>query len=163
MALYTVKIDFTPTFLETYDKIKNFEVHYKEKLMKAQALPEDSDADKEQKKTKLAELEVEYNNISAMLFNDDGYDVYHFHNEVILVFNTYAKGHKRTYAKVGETTDYSQYSDTFTFEDNFSPMFVFTQIAKIYPKFLTYLSVYTLSSEDGTLLVDFKNLQESQA
>ena len=155
---YTVTIDFVPDFLETYDKIKNFETHYKERLMKVYAMPEDSDADIEQKNTAKNDLDVEYRLVSSKLSTVDDYDVVHFLNEVILVFNTYAREHKRTYAKNGTSTDYSQFSDSFIFEDSFTPMFAFTQIAKIYPNFLNYLQTYTLSGYD-TLLVDFLKLK----
>lgn len=155
---YTVKIDFVPDFLETYDTIKTFETHYKEMLMKVQAMPEDSDADIEQKNAAINDLDVKYKIVSSKLSTVDDYDVVHFLNEVILVFNTYAREHKRTYAKNGTSTDYSQFSDSFIFEDSLTPMFVFTQIAKIYPKFLNYLQTYTLSGDD-TPLVDFLKLK----
>jgi hypothetical protein len=126
--------------------------------MKVHAMPEDSDADIEQKNEAKNDLNVEYKLVSSKLSTVDNYDVVHFINEVILVFNTYAREHKRTYAKDGTSTDYSQFSDSFIFEDSFTPMFVFTQIAKIYPNFLKYLQTYTLSGDD-TLLVDFLNLK----
>lgn len=155
---YTVKIDFVPDFLETYNTIKTFETHYKERLMKVYAMPDDSTADLEQRNKKKNDLNKEYKDNSKILFTVDNYDVVHFLNEVILVFNTYAREHKRTYAKDGTSTDYSQFSDSFIFEDSLTPMFVFTQIAKIYPNFLNYLQTYTLSGDD-TLLVDFLNLK----
>lgn len=155
---YTVKIDFVPEFLETYNTIKTFETHYKERLMKVYAMPKNSDIEIEQYDSALNSLTEEYNLVSTKMFTVDNYEVIHFLNEVVSVFNTYAREHKRTYAMNGTSKDYSKFSDTFIFEDSFTPMFVFAQIAKIYPNFLNYLQTYTLSGDD-TPLVDFLKLK----
>lgn len=141
---YTVTLQFNSDFLDTYNKIKDFEVHYQERLIKIQSMPEDSESEQNDKEEELAKLQVEFLEISGIIFTKDSYDVRNFYDEILLEMNTYSK--------------YDKANGVYVFSDSFSPLYVFTYIAKIYPKFLEYLKVFKLS-KNNTVVIDFLKLK----
>lgn len=142
-TVYTVSIKFTEDFMEDYHKIKTFETHYRERLMKVQAMPEKTENDIRDKNLAHELLQAELEEISSIFFTKDSYDMRNFYDEVMIEFNTYSQ--------------HDAINDVFLFEDSFTPMFVFAYIAKVYPKLLEYLTEYTLT-KDGVELVNFMNL-----
>lgn len=141
---YTVTLQFNSDFLDTYNKIKDFENHYQERLIKIQSMPESSESEQNDKDEELAKLQVEYLEISGIMFTKDFYDVRNFYDEILLEMNTYSK--------------YDKANGVFVFPDSFSPLHVFTYISKIYPKFLEYLKVFKLS-KNNTVVIDFLKLK----
>lgn len=140
---YIVSIRFDQDFMDSYNEVKDFEIHYPEYVMKYHAMPEKTEKNKKDKKARKEKLEEDFLDISSKIFTKDDYDIRNFYDEIILSFNTYAQ-HDRIH-------------DIFIFNDSFTPVYVFTYIAKMYPKFLDYIQTYTLSC-DNVVLVDFTKL-----
>lgn len=141
---YTVTLQFNSDFLDTYNKIKDFENHYHERLIKIQSMPESSESEQNDKDEELAKLQVEFLEISGIMFTKDSYDVCNFHDEILLEMNTYSK--------------YDKANGVFVFPDSFSPLYVFSYISKIYPNFLDYLQTFKFT-KDGTVVIDFLKLK----
>lgn len=141
---YKVVIQFADDFIEAVTKIKNFEKSYNEKLMRIYALPEKNESDMNQKQEELTKLELDYLDISGILFTKDSYDAVNMYDEILLEFNTYSK--------------YDSQNNVFIFNDKIAAIKVFIYIAKIYPNFLNYLKKYTLSYNNN-VLIDFLKLK----
>ena len=109
---YTITINFTTEFLEVYNKIKDFENHYQERLIKIRSMPETTDAERTDKDEELTKLQLAFLEISEILFTKDSYDVRNFYDEILLELNTYSK--------------YDKGNNTFVFPDGFSPFYVFS-------------------------------------
>lgn len=158
--LYKVVLTFNPNILETYHTIKDFEENYKRFYIKVNALPDGNSVDEAEKNAEIKALEEQRIRVSGLLYTTDGYDLVHFVDEVMLEFNTYASTHKRIYEKSadGNTNNYKKYNDEFTFEDNLTPMWVFTHLSKTYSKLVDYFEEYKLMDEE-TSLIDFLKLK----
>ena len=139
-----VSIKFNDDFIEKYNRVKNFEHSYQERLMKIHAMPESTDDEKADKAEELSKLEVEAIEIAELIFTDDSYDIRIMHDEIILELNSYSKHDKE--------------NDVYLFKDTFSHMYVFSYISKIYPNMLNYIQEYKILNESSTL-VDFMRLK----
>ena len=141
---YSISIKFTTDFLDTYNKIKDFENHYQENLIKINSMPENTESEKTDKEEELAKLQLDYIDISEIIFTKDSYDVRNLYDEILLELNTYGK--------------YDKENEVFIFSDRFSPFYVFSYIAKMYPKFLNYLQTFKFY-KNNTVIIDFLKLK----